>query len=58
MKQVFSDDKGYIQEVIVGTAKSCYRRDIRKLCLLKKNFDLMARLKTLGDVPPETKEHF
>jgi hypothetical protein len=34
VEQVFPNEKGYVREVIVRTAKSCYRRDIRKLCLL------------------------
>jgi hypothetical protein len=54
MKQVFPDEKGYVCEVIVRTAKSCYRRYICKLCLLESNLDLMAGSKTLGDIPPET----
>jgi hypothetical protein len=54
--QVFPDEKGYVREVIVRTAKSYYRRDIRGLCLLESNLDLMAGSKTLGDVPPETDE--
>jgi hypothetical protein len=56
VEQVFPDVKGYVREVIMRTAKSCYRRDIRKLCLLESNLDLMAGSKTLGDVPPETYE--
>jgi hypothetical protein len=58
VEQVFPNEKGYVQEVIVRTAKFCYRRDIRKLCLLERNLHLMAGLKTLCDVPPETDEQF
>jgi hypothetical protein len=57
-EQVFLDEKGYACEVIARTAKSCYCRNLQKLCLLEKHLDLMAGSKTLGDVPPETDEQF
>ena len=56
VEQVFPDIGGYVREVIVRTAKSCYLRHISKLCLLESNLDLMAGSKTLCDVPPETYE--
>ena len=42
VEQTFPDEKGYIRDVIVRTSTSCYRRHVRKLCLLEKNLDLMA----------------
>ena len=56
VEQTFPDEKGYVREVIVRTAKSCYRRDIRKLCLLEKHLDELTGSKTLNDVPAETEE--
>ena len=52
----FPDEKGYVREVIVRTAKSCYRRDIRKLCLLEKHLDDLIGTKILNDVPAEMEE--
>ena len=55
VEQTFPDEKGYVRDVIVRTANSCYRRDVRKLCLLEKQLDSLAGTETL-EIPEETTE--